>query len=316
MSLPGEYIYTLAANNQLEKKMLERKGARAEFELITSNTTPNQRKCNSNDGRPSHIHDDVFFLDPSISSHKDIERGGPENAPWEGLLQNLSHQPESIGSSPSPGVGSDSGTFMDLGILGGSGQPGIDGIAGDLNTSGSNCTSGFQHQLLPSESNIATASWPNIELESSGDSSYFSPWSPNTGASSGFSSSPAASIKSSYQPQYRMEVPSPASQSSLTKTATPGLQLLPPLLHVSAQTGNRGVLQSLLKHGAAVNEPDSHGRTALHVASEYGHDMIVSLLLAHGADSEALDRDGKSPLYTAVTASQNEVVDTLLRHRQ
>ena len=297
----------IATNDRLEKKVLERKGARAEFELIPSDTAPSQRGCNSNDAaQPSH--NEFFFMESSTSPHNDIERGRPENAPWEGPLQKFTQQPESICSSASPAVENDAGVFMDLGIVGASGGPGVDGIVTDLNNSGSNPTLGLQYQLLPPESNMATASWPNLELDTSGDSSYFGQWSPKAGASSANSNSPTASSKSSYQPQYQLEIPSSAT------AAAPGL--LPPLLHVSAQTGNRGVLQSLLKHGAAVNEPDSHGRTALHVASEYGHDLIVSLLLAHGADCEALDRDGKSPLYIAVTASHNEVVDTLLRQRQ
>ncbi|RFU25351.1 hypothetical protein B7463_g10982, partial [Scytalidium lignicola] len=310
---PGLYTL-LAANNRPEKKALEQKLAQATFELVSSDTVPSQGGCNSNDAQP--LQDDLFYPNSSIGSRNDIERDRPEGTLWEAPQQNSPRQPESICSPPSSCVRNDMGMYMDLEMFGERDLSGVGGIAADLNNS--NPTSTLQYCLLPLEPNAAKATWPDVELENFGDSSYFRQWAPIAGASSVISSLPTASIKSSCQPQYQSEAPSPTSQSSTasrSSTATTP-ELLPPLLHVSAQIGNHRVLQSLLKHGATVNERDSHGRTALHVASEYGHDVIVSLLLAHGADCEVLDRDGKSALYLAVTASHIEVVDTLLKHQQ
>ena len=87
-----------------------------------------------------------------------------------------------------------------------------------------------------------------------------------------------------------------------------------PLLHVAAHTGNCSVLQTLLKHGAAIDERDPEGRTALHVAAYQGHKAAVALLLRSGSDPNAYDVAGKSSVYLAVSGGHNDVVDLLLRY--
>jgi ankyrin repeat protein len=53
------------------------------------------------------------------------------------------------------------------------------------------------------------------------------------------------------------------------------------------------VVGYLLDAGAAIDDRDDRGRTALMIAAEGGHGEIVNLLLARGADSALKDKAGK-----------------------
>ena len=53
------------------------------------------------------------------------------------------------------------------------------------------------------------------------------------------------------------------------------------------------VVQRLLEAGAAIDDQDDRGRTALMIAAEGGHAGIVDLLLARGADRSLKDKSGK-----------------------
>jgi ankyrin repeat protein len=53
------------------------------------------------------------------------------------------------------------------------------------------------------------------------------------------------------------------------------------------------VVQRLLEAGAAIDDRDDRGRTALMIAAEGGHAGIVDLLLARGADRSLKDHLGK-----------------------
>ncbi|PQE16272.1 ankyrin repeat-containing protein [Rutstroemia sp. NJR-2017a WRK4] len=284
-----------------QKKAEEQKLAQTTFELATNDVETTLRGY---DGNVESLHEDYagYGLSPSISMN--------EETSWQSLLQNLPHQAHSISSPPNMMVGGDMGMDMNMELS--REQPRrLTDTGTDISNDVSSST--LHYYLLPVKPNILTMNLASLEAETVGDNPYYSAWTPNTGVGSSTpNSSISSSAASNYHFPYRPEGPSPTPKSSTTST----FPSLPPLLHVSAQTGNRGVVQSLLKHGAAVNETDGHGQSALHVAAEYGHEAIVSLLLAHGADIEALDKDGKSALYLAVSASHNEVVDVLLRHRQ
>jgi ankyrin repeat protein len=52
-------------------------------------------------------------------------------------------------------------------------------------------------------------------------------------------------------------------------------------------------VQRLLEAGAAVDDRDDRGRTALMIAAEGGHSGIVDVLLARGADRSLKDKAGK-----------------------
>ncbi|THC92574.1 hypothetical protein EYZ11_007937 [Aspergillus tanneri] len=105
------------------------------------------------------------------------------------------------------------------------------------------------------------------------------------------------------------------SEGSITTATTASPTSLPPLLHVGVRSGNRSVVATLLKHGAAgVDERDQQGCTALHVAVALGDKDLVLTLLQHGANVHSRDAHGRSPLYLAVSEGHNEILELLLRY--
>ncbi len=64
------------------------------------------------------------------------------------------------------------------------------------------------------------------------------------------------------------------------------------------------VLDLLTAHGAALDDADNRGRTALMIAAELGDADTVALLLARGADRARRDRAGK----TALDLAKNDAV--------
>lgn len=102
------------------------------------------------------------------------------------------------------------------------------------------------------------------------------------------------------------------SEGSITPASSTSLQ---PLLHVGVRSGNRNVVSTLLKHGAAeVDERDQQGCTALHVAVELGDKDLVLTLLQHSANIHSRDAYGRSALYLAVSEGHNEILELLLRY--
>lgn len=61
-------------------------------------------------------------------------------------------------------------------------------------------------------------------------------------------------------------------------------------------------LQTVLRHGALVNQPDVYGATPLHYATKHGLRQMVDVLLAHGADSRT-NSGGRTPLHIATDVS-------------
>jgi ankyrin repeat protein len=73
-------------------------------------------------------------------------------------------------------------------------------------------------------------------------------------------------------------------------------------------TASGRVIDLLLAHGAAVDDADDRGRTALMIAAELGYADVVAVLLRRGADRARKDKNGKSALDLATNAG---VRDTL-----
>jgi len=61
-------------------------------------------------------------------------------------------------------------------------------------------------------------------------------------------------------------------------------------------TASGHVIDLLLAHGAALDDADDRGRTALMIAAELGYGDVVELLLARGADRARRDKQGKTAL--------------------
>jgi hypothetical protein len=83
-------------------------------------------------------------------------------------------------------------------------------------------------------------------------------------------------------------------------------------LHAAARGGDAGAVERLLDSGAAIDDADAHGRTALHHAVIGGHAHTAAVLLAHGADARRVDRDGRAALDP--TALRAETLHAIRQH--
>jgi ankyrin repeat protein len=68
------------------------------------------------------------------------------------------------------------------------------------------------------------------------------------------------------------------------------------------------VVDLLLARGAALDEADDRGRTALMTASELGYTDVVALLLQRGADRTLRDKQGKTALDLATNDAARETL--------
>jgi len=82
-------------------------------------------------------------------------------------------------------------------------------------------------------------------------------------------------------------------------------------LHLAAGAGRTGVIELLIKKGAAVNPKDGRSRTPLHWAAEGGHADACKVMIARGAEVNPVDRFGFTPLYLAARAGEVSVLKTL-----
>jgi hypothetical protein len=86
------------------------------------------------------------------------------------------------------------------------------------------------------------------------------------------------------------------------------------LLVYSAGSGERHVVNDLLKRGVSVNATDREGSTALHFAAGAGQTEIVSDLLDHGADVNVVNLWGDSPLHIAQANHHASAAQVLSAH--
>lgn len=81
-------------------------------------------------------------------------------------------------------------------------------------------------------------------------------------------------------------------------------------LHLAAKEGHAQTLQYLLDKGAAINEQDKNGRTALHLSSAAGHEVCVDILLrVHNVDRGIKDCCGKTAKELALKPSVRDIFD-------
>jgi uncharacterized protein len=83
-------------------------------------------------------------------------------------------------------------------------------------------------------------------------------------------------------------------------------------LHDAASAGDRALLASLLRGGAAIDERDETGATPLIAAALAGNGKIIDQLLVAGADASIRDKSGLSVLHAAATGGDAEGVHLLL----
>lgn len=85
-------------------------------------------------------------------------------------------------------------------------------------------------------------------------------------------------------------------------------------LHIASEEGDIGAVQSLLDHGADVNERDESHQTPLHVASTAGKLGVAKLLIKHSADVNSRDKSGWTPLHKASRFERLDIAKLLLDH--
>ncbi|MDO8348952.1 MAG: ankyrin repeat domain-containing protein [Planctomycetota bacterium] len=88
-----------------------------------------------------------------------------------------------------------------------------------------------------------------------------------------------------------------------------------PLLHWFVIEDFQGAAQLVLDLGAAIDERDEDGRTALHYACSFGRLGMVRLLLQRGADRDLVNEHfHENPLHLATAGTHLGVVLVLLQH--
>ena len=88
-------------------------------------------------------------------------------------------------------------------------------------------------------------------------------------------------------------------------------------LHCATWKGHAGVVELLLKHGAAVNATNNNdhwGTTPLHAAAHANQRAIAEVLIAHGADIHSRNLNGRTPLQETEFHKAKPVANLLKQH--
>ena len=83
---------------------------------------------------------------------------------------------------------------------------------------------------------------------------------------------------------------------------------------MAAEFNHLDIMQLLLQHGAAVDQPDSNRLTPLHRATMADNRAAALILLQWGADVLAENSEQQTPLKLAQSMSHNRTVDILQKH--
>lgn len=75
-------------------------------------------------------------------------------------------------------------------------------------------------------------------------------------------------------------------------------------VHYSIVRGSRGILKTLLEHGAKVDLVDDEGRSGLHDAIISGYFPLVKILVDKGANTDIQDIYGRTALHYASLCSK------------
>eukprot|EP01045_Picozoa_sp_COSAG04_P028475 COSAG04_NODE_4429_length_2100_cov_1.210395_1_plen_358_part_00 len=85
-------------------------------------------------------------------------------------------------------------------------------------------------------------------------------------------------------------------------------------LHMAAEFNHLDIMQLLLTHNAAVDQPDSNQLTALHRATMADNRVAAQVLLQWGADVLAENSELRTPLKLAQSMAHNRTVEVLQQH--
>ena len=85
-------------------------------------------------------------------------------------------------------------------------------------------------------------------------------------------------------------------------------------LHMAAEFNHLDIMQLLLTHSAAVDQPDSNQLTALHRATMADNRVAAQVLLQWGADVLAENSELRTPLKLAQSMAHNRTVEVLQQH--
>ena len=83
-------------------------------------------------------------------------------------------------------------------------------------------------------------------------------------------------------------------------------------LHAACEDGEADTARALLVAGAAVDERDERGATALMTAAQWGHAEVCRLLLERGADANGTDEQGDTALHEAAANGSSSSLSALL----
>ncbi len=86
------------------------------------------------------------------------------------------------------------------------------------------------------------------------------------------------------------------------------------LLMVAVEETNLPAIELLVQRGAALDQRDEKGHTALALAAEMGFQEAIEMLLGAGADPNAQDLAGMTPLDIAEEHGAHDISSLLLRH--
>jgi len=85
-------------------------------------------------------------------------------------------------------------------------------------------------------------------------------------------------------------------------------------LHYAVHTGNRRMIEELLKETIPLDLQNNDGQTVLHMAVIHQFNDIVLTLLTHKATPNLSDKHGLTPLYYAMVGCNRIIAEHLIKH--